>query len=366
MSSEQSVDDKYYVRRALEATIQIGLVAVLIGACVLILYPFIPLIVWGIIIAISIYPGFKKLQKLVGGSGNIAAIVCTFLMLAGLLVPVLLLGGTVVEGTQAVIAHLQKGTLTIPPPPPKIESWLLVGPSLKKAWSAAASDLSSVLAMLAPQVRTIVPALVSTSTGIGVTVLQFVLSILVAGVLLATAPAGAGLSLSLANRIFGDRGAEFEELIGSTIRSVTTGILGVAVIQAVFASLGFLLAGLPAVGLWSLVFLFAAVLQVGVVVLIPALIYVFATASTIKLIIFTIWCAIVGLMDNVLKPLLLGRGLAVPIAAIFLGAIGGFMAMGVIGLFLGAILLSVGYKLFLAWLYTENEDQGLQLVRKTI
>jgi predicted PurR-regulated permease PerM len=100
--------------------------------------------------------------------------------------------------------------------------------------------------------------------------------------------------------------------------------------------------------------------------LIPGVIYVFATASTTKFLLFAIWCAIVGLMDNVLKPLLLGRGVAVPTAAIFLGAIGGFMAMGVIGLFLGAILLSVGYELFLARLYTETEDQGMQLVRKTM
>ena len=365
LPAELSTDDKYHVRRALEVTIHIGLVALLVAACLVILRPFVPLILWGIIIAISIFPGFKKLQKLVGGSGNVAAVVCTLLMLAVLLIPVILLGETVVEGTQAVIAHLQKGTLTIPPPPANVETWFLIGPSLKKVWSAAANDLSSVLAMLAPQMKTLVPGLVSASTGIGVTVLQFVLSILVAGVLLATAPAGTAVSHSLANRIFGDRGHEFEELIESTIRSVTTGILGVAVIQSVFATLGFLFVGLPAVGLWGLVFLFAAVVQVGFIVLIPAVIYVFATASTSKLILFAIWCAVVGLMDNVLKPLLLGRGVAVPIAAIFLGAIGGFMAMGVIGLFLGAILLSVGYKLLLAWLYT-NDDQRLQLVQKTM
>lgn len=365
MPAESSDDDKY-IRRALEITIHIALVALLVGACLVILRPFVPLILWGIIIAISVYPGFKKLQRLIGGSGNIAAVACTLLMLAVLLVPVVLLGETVVEGTQAVIAYLQKGTLTIPPPPPNLESWFLIGPSLNKVWSAAANDLSSLLKMLAPQIRAIIPELLSASTGIGVTVLQFVLSILVAGVLLATAQTGAVVSGALANRIFGDRGLEFEELVGSTIRSVTTGIVGVAVIQSIFATLGFLFVGLPAVGLWGLVFLFAAVMQVGFIVLIPAVIYVFATASTTKLLLFAIWCAIVGLMDNVLKPLLLGRGVAVPIATIFLGAIGGFVAMGVIGLFLGAILLSVGYKLFLAWLYTESEDQRLQLVRKTI
>jgi predicted PurR-regulated permease PerM len=138
--------------------------------------------------------------------------------------------------------------------------------------------------------------------------------------------------------------------MGATIRSVTTGILGVAFIQSVLAGLGFLVVGLPGAGLWAVVFLIAAVLQVGVLVLIPAVVYVFAVSSMTKAVIFLIWCAIVGLSDNVLKPILLGRGVAVPIVVVFLGAIGGFVTLGIIGLFIGAIVLSVGYKLFLAWI----------------
>jgi predicted PurR-regulated permease PerM len=141
--------------------------------------------------------------------------------------------------------------------------------------------------------------------------------------------------------------------MGATIRSVTTGILGVAFIQSVLAGFGFLVVGLPGAGLWAVVFLIAAVLQVGMLVLIPAVVYVFAVSSLTKAVIFLIWCAIVGLSDNVLKPILLGRGVAVPIVVIFLGAIGGFITLGIIGLFVGAIVLSVGYKLFLAWI---NED----------
>jgi predicted PurR-regulated permease PerM len=128
------------------------------------------------------------------------------------------------------------------------------------------------------------------------------------------------------------------------------GILGVALIQSVLAALGFLVAGLPGAGLWAVVFLVAALLQVGTLVLIPAVIYVFATSSVLKAVIFMVWCLIVALVDNAVKPLLLGRGVAVPIAVVFLGAIGGFVAMGLIGLFVGAIVLSVGYKLFIAWL----------------
>jgi len=180
--------------------------------------------------------------------------------------------------------------------------------------------------------------------------LQLLLSIVVAGVLLADPRAAFEMTRSLANRLFGSKGPEFQELVGNTIRSVFFGIIGVAIIRSACAAVGFLVIGLPAAGLWAVVFLIAAVLQFGMVVLIPAVIYVSATATTTKAVIFLIWCIIVGLMDNVLKPILLGRGAAVPILVVFLGAIGGFVAMGIIGLFVGAIVLSVGYKLFLAWL----------------
>jgi predicted PurR-regulated permease PerM len=176
------------------------------------------------------------------------------------------------------------------------------------------------------------------------------LSILVAGALLANAQAAYEVTRSLAKRLFGGQGPEFQQLIGATIRSVTTGILGVAFIQSVLAGLGFLVAGLPGAGLWAVMFLIAAVLQVGVLILIPAVVYVFAVSTMTKAVIFLIWCVIVALVDNVLKPLLLGRGVAVPIVVVFLGAIGGFVALGIIGLFVGAIVLSVGYKLFLAWI----------------
>ena len=121
--------------------------------------------------------------------------------------------------------------------------------------------------------------------------------------------------------------------MASTIRSVTIGILGVAFLQSIFAGVGFLVVGLPGAGLWALAFLFAAVLQVGPIVLVPAVIYIFMIASTTKAVVFLVWCIIVALMDNVLKPILLGRGAAVPIAVVFIGVIGGFMAMSSVPLF---------------------------------
>ena len=350
VSVEQAAQDEAQVNRALEASIHIGLAFLLVAACLMILLPFIPLIAWGIIIAVAVYPSFRKLQGLLGGREGLAALLLTLVFLAVLIIPAVLLAQSMIGGGQTLAAHLQDGTLTIPPPPDSVATWPIIGPPLKNIWDMASTNLTEVVKRFAPQITAVAPKLLSAITGIGGTVLQFILSILVSGLLLANAQAGYEVTRSLANRLFGEKGPEFQELVGSTIRSVTTGILGVALIQSVFASVGFLVVGLPAAGVWAVIFLIAAVLQVGVLVLIPAVIYVFAVATTTKAVIFLIWCILVALMDNVLKPILLGRGVAVPIAVVFLGAIGGFVAMGIIGLFVGAIVLSVGYKLFLAWL----------------
>jgi predicted PurR-regulated permease PerM len=347
---QQPAFDKTQLNSALEASIYVGLTIMLVAACLLILRPFIPLLTWGIIIAVAVYPGFRKLQTLLGGHEVLAAVMCTLILLTVLILPFILLAQSLVQGIQEVSIHLKDGKAIIPPPPSNIENWPIIGARLSSVWALASKDLTEAVRSFAPQIKSVLPGLVSTSAGIGLTVLQLLLSILVGGILLANAHAAHEVTRTLTNRLFGDRGPEFEQLIGATIRSVTLGILGVALIQTIFAALGFLIAGLPAAGIWTVLFIFAAVVQVGVLVLIPAVIYMFAVASITKAVIFMAWCIIVGLMDNILKPLLLGRGVAVPIVVVFLGAIGGFVVMGIIGLFVGAIVLSVGFKLFLAWL----------------
>jgi len=347
---EQRVENTGYVNRALEASIYIGLAILLVVACLLILRPFVPLLAWGIIIAVAIYPGFRKLHVALGGRQVLASVLCTLILLTVVILPTILLAESLFQGIQVASAHLKEGTLVVSPPPASIGNWPIIGAPLNRVWSQASNDLTKAVRSFAPQIKEVLPGLLSASAGIGFTVLQLLLSILVAGVFLANAQAAYELTCSLFGRVFGVKGPEFQQLIGATIRSVTFGILGVAVIQSVFAAFGFLVVGLPVVGLWAVIFVFAAVLQAGTLVLIPAVIYVFASASSTKAVVFLVWCVFVGIMDNILKPLLLGRGVAVPVAVVFLGAIGGFVAMGIIGLFVGAIVLSVGYRLFLAWL----------------
>ena len=349
--------DKEYLQRSVEVAINVGLLILLAAVCYEILRPFVLLVVWGIIIAIAVYPAYRRIAAVLGGRGNLAAVLVTLVLLSILIVPGILLAGTLVEGVQAVTAHMKSGTLAIPAPPENVRNWPVVGAPIAAVWGMASTNLSSVIEKFAPQIRSAIPAVLAFTAGLGLSVMQLLLSVVLTGVLLANAQTGAKVARSLSDRLFGARGAEFEQLTGSTIRSVTSGIIGVAVIQSVFASVGFLAVGLPGAGLWALAFLIAAVLQVGAIMLVPAVIYAFAITTTTKAVIFLIWCAFVGLMDNVLKPILLGRGAAVPIAVVFLGAIGGFMSMGLIGLFVGAIVLSVGYKLLLAWLGATPAEQ---------
>jgi len=348
--ASQTAYDRAYVKLALEVSIQIGLAILLATACLFVIRPFAPLITWGVIIAIAAYPSFRKLQHALGGRGVLAAILFTVVLLAVVILPTVLLAGTLVEGIHNVSVRVKEQSFVIPEPPANVERWPVIGGPLKTVWGLASKDLTAAVRSFAPQIKAVMPELLTASAGVALTLLQFILAIVVAGVLLANAEPIYEVTCSLANRFFGEKGPEFQRLLGATIRSVTTGILGVALIQSVLAGVGFLVAGLPGAGLWTVFFLIAAVLQLSVIVLIPAVVYMFAISGATKAIIFLVWCVIVALIDNVLKPLLLGRGVAVPIAVIFVGAIGGFVTIGIIGLFIGAVVLSVGYKLFLAWL----------------
>ena len=350
MTSGESISDHSYLIRARETSIHIGLVVLLVATCLLFLKPFIAVLAWGLIIAIACYPRYCWLRKLLGGRGGLASIIFTGILITVLIIPLVMLAHTLIEGSHTLAARLQSGALNIPAPPPKVATWPIIGKPLSDLWTLASTNLSGALELLAPQFKGAATKVLAGAAAVGLGVLQFFLALLIAGLLLARSSEGVRVSRKFATRLFSDKAEEMETLAVATVRSVTSGILGVALIQSVLAGLGFLVVGLPGAGLWALIFLIAALLQVGGPALIPVVIYVFATMNTTKAVVFLVWCVFVGLMDNVLKPLLLGRGLPVPVVVVFLGVLGGFLAMGIIGLFVGPIVLSVGYKLFLAWL----------------
>ncbi len=352
MKPQVSPQETEYIAHAREVFIRLGLLTLLGAGCFVLLRPFIQMIVSSIIIAVAVYPGYRILKNTLGGRKKLAATLCTTLMLIVVIVPCVLLAGTLAGGIRTMALQLGSGQISIPPPPPRLQTVPIVGSPLQEFWSSCSTNLSGAVSRFSPQIRERIPRILSASAGLGGSLLQFLVSILIAGFLLGTSEQNQKFADVLFARVFDDKAAEYGEIVAATVRSVTNGILGVALIQSVFASLGFWMVGLPGAGLWALFFLIASVLQVSPLVLVPAALYVFAVFPTSNAVLFLIWCIVVGSMDNILKPFLLGRGSKVPMAVIFIGVLGGFMTMGLIGLFVGAIVLSVGYKLFIAWLET--------------
>jgi len=356
----ESAEDTVALNRALEIAVRIGLLAVLVAWCFEIVRPFLSLVAWGTIIAVATYPVYRRLEVGLGERRGLAATLFTLLVLGLLIGPILMLAETLVEGAQEFAHALSTGTLSVPPPPEKIGSWPLVGASIERLWSLASVNLQAALREFEPQIKSLGPWVLSAAADTGLGILQFIVAIVLAGVLQANAAGGGQVAQSIARRIGGERGTEFTELAQSTVRGVARGILGVALIQSLLAGLGFLAVGLPAAGLLALLCFLLAVVQIGpILILIPTVIYVFSTGSTVSAVLFLIWSLFVALIDNVLKPLLLGRGAKVPMVVIFVGAIGGFLDSGVIGLFIGSVVLALGYSLLVAWL-----DRGREAVAK--
>lgn len=353
--------DPVFLSRVAEATVRVGVLVVLVAWCLQIVWPFLVPLVWGVIIAIAAYPAYRWLQVALGGRRKLAATIFTLLALVLLIGPTILLAETLVGGTQELAINMRDGTVAIPAPPEGISQWPVIGQPLQRLWQLASVDLEQALGHMGPQLRAFARWLLSAAAGVGLGILQFVFAIIIAGVLLAQARPGHRAAYAIAIRLAGERGAELADLAHMTIRSVTRGILGVALIQSLLAGLGFLAVGLPAAGFLALICLVLALVQSIVIVLVPTVIYVFATADPVVAGVFLIWSLFVGLIDNVLKPILLGRGVKAPMIVIFIGAIGGFLAFGIIGLFVGAVVLALGYELFLSWLH-EGQPLGEEQV----
>jgi predicted PurR-regulated permease PerM len=352
----QSDSDQHFIGLTIEAAVRIGALAALVVWCYDIARPFLVPVLWGVIIAVAVYPGYRRLEVRLNGRRRLAATLFTALMLLVLVVPSVLLGGSLASGVERAAAAFHAGTLDVPPPPDGVASWPLVGPEVHRFWQLAADNLQDAVREAGPVLKDAGKWLLEAAAGTGVALLQFLLAIIIAGALLAYAEAGGRATRAVAQRLAPERGLGFARVAEQTVRSVATGILGVALLQGILAGLGFLVAGVPAAGLLTIVCIVSGVIQVGVgIVLIPAVIYLFYTADTLTAVAFLVYAILILPLDNILKPLLLGRGVKVPMVVVFIGAIGGFINTGIIGLFLGAVIFTLGYGLFMAWLYPEAE-----------
>jgi predicted PurR-regulated permease PerM len=250
----------------------------------------------------------------------------------------------------------------IPPPPPKVEEWALIGTPIARLWEQASHGLEPLIVQFSPQIHGFAGWLVSASVSTGLAVLQALLSIIIAGVLLAASTEATRTATTIATRLAGTQGQDYTGMASATVRSVAVGIIGVAIIQAALIGLGLVVFSVPHAGLWTLLCLLLAVLQISpMLIMLPVIIYMFYNSPTGVAVTFMIWEILASGSDNVLKPILLARGVKVPMIVIFMGVIGGFISAGFIGLFVGAVVLSMGYELFRVWMQGTEPDEAAEL-----
>jgi predicted PurR-regulated permease PerM len=349
--------DKLFVRNMLESFLRIGLVIILISLTHDIVRPFIMPIIWGSIIAIAAFPLTRWVQSKLGGKRGLASTLVTLSFILALVIPSYLFTTSMIGAVQKLSANLESGSLVVPPPPAKIAEIPVVGEKTYALWLASNENLDAVLVQIHPQLKAAVTKMVRAIGGGLAGVLMFVVSLLIAGGFMTYAESSGEAARRFFVRLGGaNPGGEWAALSVATVRSVLQGVVGVAIIQAILCAIGLFTFGVPAAAVWSVVILFFAIAQLpALLVAAPIIAWAYSTSDGTSATIFAVWMVIAAASDNFLKPMLMGRGLDIPMPVILLGAIGGMIAYGIIGLFAGAVLLSIFYKLFGEWLTQESQ-----------
>jgi predicted PurR-regulated permease PerM len=357
-SANSSKTDDRFLSNAMASFIQIGALLLLLILCIRIVGPFINIVIWGVVIGVGLYPTHQSLAAKLGGREKWSATILVLIGLTIVIAPVWLTAESSIHSMQGFSRNVEAGTVSIPPPNEGVAEWPLVGKSIHEIWSSAAENLESTMNTYAPQLKSLGQGMASFAGGVLLGALQFVLSIIIAGALLLNAESGRRAARNILSSLMGDEtGDKMTNLSILTIRSIVKGVLGIAVIQAVFAGIGLVVMGVPAAGLWAGAVLVVAIVQLPPwLVLAPISIWVFSVAEPVPATIFAVYMLVVSLADMVLKPMLLGRGVDTPMLVILIGAIGGAMTMGIIGLFLGAVILALSYELLVAWMSPDEDS----------
>jgi len=348
-NNKEQNNNENQIQRSINTALRIGFVALLFVMSYLILEPFLYPVIWGIIIAVALFPAHKKFSKILGNREKLSVTLIVIIGIALIVVPSIIFTTSTVESLQSVATNMEEGSLTIPEPDASVADWPLIGGMVFETWEMASKSLSKLVIKYTPQLMEFAPKILSFATGLVGTVFIFIISLIIAGALLVNAKAAEKTAVSVFKTLAGKGGEEFALLAGDTIRSVVQGVLGTAVIQTFFISIGLYVIGFPGAGVVALIVLFVAIIQLPLLlVAIPVIIYVFSYAGTTAAAIFTIWTILWSVSDNFIKPMLMGRGMDIPMLVILLGAIGGMMLGGIIGLFVGAVFLAFSYKIFQA------------------
>ena len=337
----------------LEVLIRAGLIFALAVLCFQIFSPFLTLMAWALILAVALYPLQEFVAAKMGGRQGLSATVLVILGIALIVVPTAILMSSLGDSVHRLVNDVQSNTLVIPAPPESVAGWPVIGEKVHALWSQAHDDLPALVKSMQPKIGDLAKSALAFVASIGVGLLQFLASFIIAGILMAFGQSGNRASVAIFERVTGAaRGAEFAKLSTATIRAVAQGVIGVAFIQAIIVGICLLIAGVPWAGVLAMIVLVLGIAQVpALIVTLPAIGYIWwlSDYGTVEAIVYTLLIFVAGMTDNILKPLMLGRGVEAPMPVILIGALGGMATAGILGMFVGATLLALGYQLFMGW-----------------
>ena len=362
MSTPYDPDPEFEGRIAgllLDVLIRAGLLLAIAILCFQVFSPFLRLMTWALILAVTLYPLHQSVAAKIGGRQGLAATLIVLLGVGVAVVPTAALMNSLGDSVQRLIHDVQNNTLQVPPPRESVAQWPLVGEKVYAFWAKAHADLPALVQSMQPKIGNLAKAALGFVASIGGGLLLFLASLAVAGIMMAYGEGGARAIRSIFERAADEkRGGEFVDLSTATIRAVAKGVLGVAFLQAIIVGICLLVAGIPWAGVLAVIVLVLGIAQVpALIVTLPAIAYLWTSGhyGTGAAVLYTVLLAVAGMADNVLKPLMLGRGVDAPMPVILLGALGGMAAGGILGMFVGGTLLALGYQIFMGWVAT-NPD----------
>jgi predicted PurR-regulated permease PerM len=354
--------ERRLARRLLDVLIRATLLLAMALLCYRVLAPFLPLAIWALILAVTLYPLHQRIAAHLGGRSGLAATLLVLLGIAVLVVPIAVLMSSLGDSIRTLIEAVQQNTLQIPAPPETVAAWPVIGAKLHAVWSQAHDNLPALVQSMQPKIGELARTALGFVASIAGGLLAFLGALVLGGIFMAFGEGGARACLSVFQRIAGEhRGASLARLSTATIRAVAQGVVGVALIQAILVGLALLVAGVPWAGALAAVVLVLGIAQVpALIVTLPAIAWIWSRggSGTGATIIYTALLLVSGMADNVLKPLMLGRGVDVPMPVILVGALGGMATGGIIGMFVGATLLALGWQVSTGWV-DENPDADI-------
>lgn len=351
-------DPTTQVQQPIELAIRLAFLGLLIFWSLIIIRPFIGIIAGSVILAVGLYPIFFQLTKWFGGRRGLAAAAITLLGLLIVIGPATWLGLSLVKAAETLYEQLNSGGISIPQPVERVKSWPWIGEQLFHLWDLASTNLKAALVEVVPQLKPFGSLVLRVARNVGTGLIYFLLCVIIAGFLLPPGPSLVEAVTRFLRRLVSKRGEQFVQLAGATIRSVSQGVIGISLLQALLAGIGLIVAGMPGAGLIAFCVLILGIIQIGpALILIPVIIWSWITMETTAALIFTAYMVPVNLLDNVLKPIVMTRGLTTPMLVIFIGVVGGALLHGIVGIFVGPIVLAVAWDLLVAWV---REDDGVQ------